>query len=233
MTLSKKKAIVSFANSRGNYVKGLARLSQSLRDNFDGDFISYIHERSLSVPPHDKSNYAFKIAAMDKCVEMGYQYIIWLDASCFAIANVEPLFDFIKKDGILMQDSGHKLGTWTNDRTLDYFGITRDEAMEMPMFGNAGLLGVDLENQIGNEFYKRYAQSQYDGMFNGQWTNDAFSESDDERCKGHRHDNSCGSAIANLMGLTHLYKSGNEVLQYAGVFDKTLNDTIIIKAQGI
>jgi hypothetical protein len=229
----KKRAIVSFANSKANYVKSLARLSDSLRNNFDGDFISYINEKSLNIPSHDQSNYGFKIAAMDKCIEMGYRYIIWLDSSCFAIANVEPLFEFLEQDGILMQDSGHKLGTWTNDRTLDYFGITRDEAMEMPMFGNAGLLGIDYGSKIGYEFYKRYSQSQYDGMFNGEWTNDAFTESKDIRCKGHRHDNSCGSAIANIMCITDLYKSGDEVLQYAGVYDKVLNDSIIIKAQGI
>ena len=65
-----KRAIVSFANSKANYATSLARLSDSLRNNFDGDFISYINEKSLNIPSHEQSNYGFKIAAMDKCIEM-------------------------------------------------------------------------------------------------------------------------------------------------------------------
>ncbi len=233
MTIGNKRAIVSFANKNGNYAKGIARLSDSLRDNFNGDFLGWIGEGSLGCKPHLKDNYSFKIKAMDKAIDLGYRYILWLDASCFAIKNVDPLFELIKRDGILMQNSGHNLGTWTNDKTLDYFGISRDEAMNMPMFGNAGMFGIDMQNPLGIGFYKMYRLSMLNGMFNGAWTNIAKTESQDIRCQGHRHDNSCGSAIANLMHITDLYHAGDKLLQYGGEKDKVLNQTIIIKAQGL
>lgn len=231
--MTQKKAIVSFANSKQNYVKGLARLNESLRCNFDGDFIGFIGENSVGAPLHTENPYAFKLYCIEKAVEAGYTQILWLDSSCFAIKNVQPIFDEIEKDGFIFQDSGHWLGTWTNDQTLDYFGMTRDEAMEVRMIGNAGFLGLDFEQELPQEFFGKWWKAMSSGYFKGAWHNNDKTESQDERCRGHRHDMSASSAIVRNMGLTPLMKHGEEWLQYAGLFDKTLNDTIILKAQGL
>jgi len=228
-----KRAIVSLATRKGHYIKGVARLGESLRDNFQGDFFAFIGEQAVGSPMHEASNYAFKIHAMDVAFERGYDQVIWLDASCFAICPVQPLFDLIDRDGILMQDSGHFLGTWTNDRTLNYFGISRDDAMGMRMFGNAGMLGIDIHNKKAKRFYEMYRKSMMNGYFHGAWNNNDRSQSEDERCLGHRHDNSCGSAVAHLLGLNTLYHPGDQILQYAGPYDKIANETIIIKARGL
>lgn len=227
-----KKAIVSFANKRGNYVKGLSRLSESLRDNFDGDFLGFITEASIGAPAHVINPYAFKIYGIQKAIDEGYDQILWLDASAFAIKNVQPIFDEIQENGFIFQEAGHMAGTWTNDFTLKHFGITRDEAMEMKMVGNAGFLGLDFSHVDAVDFFTRWRESMKAGCFKGLWNNDHKSESEDERCRGHRHDMSCSSIILNQMGLIDLAKKGDEWLQYAGVFEATLNDTIIIKAQG-
>ena len=57
------RCIISFANDnrQRNYIKGLARLSESLRHNFDGTFLSWIGELSLGAPLHSENMYAFKI----------------------------------------------------------------------------------------------------------------------------------------------------------------------------
>lgn len=217
----KKNAIVSFSNSRGNYAKGIARLSDSLRDNFpNGDFLGFIGESSVGAPLHIESNYAFKIHATQKAIDAGYSRILWLDASCFAISPVQPLFDEIERDGFIFQNAGHALGTWCNDKTLDYFGITRDEAMSVKLIGNAGFLGFDYATVEGKEFWQMYKGSMERGYFHGDW-------------KNHRHDISCATAILHNMGKLHLMKEGDEWLQYGGIYDKTLNETIIIKAQGM
>ena len=233
MTIGKSKCIVSFANSRGNYVKALARLSESLRDNFDGDFIAFIGERSIGAPLHLDNPYAFKIYAIQKAIDAGYTEVLWLDSSCFAIKNVQPIFDEIKKDGFIFQESTYLLGNWTNDRTLDAFGVTRDEAMDIMMVGNAGFLGMDFTTDVANVFFEKWKVCMEKGYFKGSWDNNDKTESDDERCTGHRHDMSCSSAIIHQMGLAGLMKKENEWLQYAGVFDQTANETIIIKAQGM
>jgi len=214
-------AIVSFANKRGNYAQGIARLSDSLRDNSEGiDFLGFIGESSLGCKPHTEDNYAFKVAATQVAIDQGYTSILWLDASCFAIGQMQPIFDIVQSTGFIFQESGFMLGQWCNDRTLKYFGISRDEAYNIKLMGNAGLLGFDYSTEVGKEFWAMYSKSQQDGMFNGGW--------DD-----HRHDISCASACLYKLGLIHLIRSGDEILQYAGVFDKQINDSIIIKAQGL
>ena len=226
-----KKCIISFANSRGNYVKSLARLSESLRNNFDGDFLAFVGEQSIGAPSHLENPYAFKIYAWYEAIRRGYTHILWLDSSCFAIKNTKPIFDKIDQQGYIMQEAGHLAGTWTNDNALTYFGISRDQAMKMPCYGNAGLLGLKINDPWPNHFFTTWAHSMDAGMFKGAWTNEDHSQSPDERCNGHRHDMSCGSIIANDLGMK--YESGQSWLQYGGVFDEVLNDSIIIKAQGL
>jgi hypothetical protein len=225
-----KRVIVSFSNHRGRYLENMARLGDSLKVNFDGDFLGFVGENTVGAPPHLENPYAFKIYCIDKAIDEGYTQILWLDSSCFAIKNVKPIFDEIDKAGYIMQEAGHWVGTWTNDFTLNYFGISRDEAMLMPCYGNAGFLGLDLENEIAEEFYYTWKKAMKNGCFKGSWTNENHQESEDDRCKGHRHDLSSGSIIANNLGM--LFKRGDEWLQYAGVYDAVINNTIILKAQG-
>lgn len=231
--MSAKKCIVSFANKNGNYIKGLVRLGESLRNNFNGEFIGFINEYSLGCPPHSVMPYGFKIYAIQKAIDAGFDQVLWLDSSCYAIKKIQPIFDIIEQEGFIFQEAGHMLGTWTNDVTLKHFGISRDEAMKIRMIGNAGFLGLNMRNAQAKQFFIRWKQAYQEGVFSGSWSNNNNTESKDERCKGHRHDMSCSSALVHVMGLDHLIKSGNEYLQYAGVFDETANDKIYIKAQGV
>lgn len=227
------KCIVSFANTTGNYIRGLSRLVDSLKGNFDGQVLAFTDEASIGAPSHQENPYAFKVYVIERAIEAGYDEILYLDSSCFAIRNVQPIFDEIVKDGFFAQEAGHHVGTWCNDMTLERFGISRDEAMGMLMYGNAGMLGLNMMHENGNNFFVKWRGAMLDGCFKGAWDNRGLTESQDERCRGHRHDMSAGSIIANQMGLNKLYKKGNEWLQYAGVYDATANDTIIIKAQGV
>lgn len=210
---------------------GLARLSESLRNNFDGDFIAFTNEETLGSPKHEDNPYAFKIYSIQKAIEAGYELILWLDCSVFAIAPVQPIFDIIKSEGYIMQDAGHLVGNWTNDFTLNYFGITRDEAMNIKCYGNAGFLGLSVHNSTAMQFFDKWDKSMQKGCFKGKWTNDEKTESEDERVFGHRHDLSAGSIIAYKLVMK--YQPGDQILQYAGVYDKIANETIILKAQGI
>jgi hypothetical protein len=213
-----KNAIVTFANEHGNYLKGLERLRVSLRGKFDGNFFGFVGEENVGAPKHEDDPYAFKVYAIDLLVSSGYTKILWLDSSVYAVKNVMPVFDEIKARGYIMQEAGHMAGSWCNDATLRYFGLTRRQAMEMPMYGNAGMLGLDMEHDTARDFFERWKQSMQSGCFKGSWLN-------------HRHDMSCGSIIANMLGMQ--YVRGDEWLQYGGESDAVLNDTIVFKAQGM
>jgi len=228
-----KRVIVSFANERGNYMLALRRLWESTLQYGKADFLPIVGENTISSPKHTDNPYAFKIFAIERALSLGYRQVLWLDSSCYLIEDADPIWRTIDKDGYIMQYAGHVVGTWTNDKTLDYFGITRDEAMTMLMYGNAGFLGLNFESPVAVEFFNRWKAAMLAGMFKGNWKNDKSTESNDSRCKGHRHDMSCGSIIANQLDMVKNYKKGDEWLQYAAPEDMCLNDTIIIKAQGL
>ena len=66
-----KTAIVAFANSKGNYIKALNRLQNSLTENFDGDVLVWTNEKDLGAPLHQDNPYAFKVYAMQEAFNKG------------------------------------------------------------------------------------------------------------------------------------------------------------------
>lgn len=199
-------------------MKGLARLGESLREHFEGDFLGFIGESSVGAPLHTENPYAFKVFAIARAIELGYTEILWLDTSVVAVANLEPVFKEIAENGYIMQEAGWMVGRWCNDFTLEYFGTNRETAMQMPMYGNAGLLGLNFNSQIACSFFKRWVESMENNCFKGSWDN-------------HRHDMSAGSIIANKLGMK--YKKGDELLEYAAPGSKPKNNTIIFQAEGM
>lgn len=201
--MDRKKAIVSFANKRGNYLLALERLEQSVvRHCGDVSFLGFRGEESLGAPPHLENPYAFKIYAIEEARKRGYEQILWLDSSVVFVKDPKPLFDWITKKGFLFEEAGHWAGSWCNDRTLEYFNLTREEAMKMPMF-SAGFTGLDFENPTAVEFFEKWKQSMLHGQFVGDWAD-------------HRHDMTCASIIANQMGLSRQFSAGGTFLAYVG-----------------
>lgn len=214
----KKRCVISLANERGNYRNALDRLHDSLLRYSDADIKLFRSENEIEAPSHLENPYAFKVFAFRKARQMGYDQVLWLDSSVYAIKPIDRIFSLIDGDGYVMQEAGHWVGEWCNDETLKYFGITRDQAMRMPMYGNAGLLGLDFTTSIAKLFFVAWTHAMNDGMFKGSWEN-------------HRHDMTCGSIIANLLNMK--YQPGDQLLQYAAPGDKPINNSIVLYAQGL
>lgn len=218
----------------GGYKKGADRLRKTLFEkNFCGDILFFDNESDVGSPSHIENPYAFKTHTFQYGLNLGYTKILWLDASVYAIKDINIVWDILDNIGYLMQYAGWTCGQWANDNSLDYFNITRDDAMNMKMYGNAGLLGLNFENETSKEFFNRWHKASIDGIFKGKWNNNEKTESNDERCLGHRHDMSTGSIIANQLGMNENFIPHDEILQYASPEDEVLNETIIFKAQGI
>jgi hypothetical protein len=230
--MNKRRAIISLGTN--DYNRGRERLRSSLQinENYAGDIFLYSEEHEVSSPSHKENPYAFKIYAFETIKNLGYNQILWVDCSVWAIKSITPIFDIISQDGYICQEAGHHVGTWTNDRALEYFGLSRDEAMSIMMYGNAGFLGLDFDTPIANDFFNQWKQSMLDGMFKGEWTNNNQTESNDARCLGHRHDMSCGSIIRHRLGMK--LQSGMNYLQYIDDFNRTPhNDSVCFFAQGL
>lgn len=215
-----KKVILNFAKG-GNYPAGQARLIQTLLtygwDLTGGEIKTWNDESELGAPLHQDDPYGFKVAAWEWALKEGYDLGLWVDASVFASAAVDPVFDHIRAHGYVMEEAGHFAGSWCNQHALDYFGITREKASQIMMYGNAGFLGLDLRETLSHQFIQNWRAALDAGAFRGSW-------------QDHRHDMTCGSIIAHRLGMKPIQP---KYLAYVGEPFGTPPETAVFHAQGM
>ena len=216
----KTRAIVNLVNGNGNYLNAQIRLEHSAYNNADKsfDFICFQNESQVNAPAHHDNPYAFKIYAIEKLREMGYTEIFWMDASLVMVSDFSPIWEWIWQKGFFFEEAGHWAGSWCNQDTLNYFGITREQAMTMPMFA-AGYCGFDFKNGLAQEFFAEWKESMLNGCFRGSWTD-------------HRHDMTCASIIAHKHDMVKDYSSGGQFFAYIGEVYGTPLPTVVAHLVG-
>jgi hypothetical protein len=195
-----KHCIVNFSDA--TFLKGQQRLRKSLLDNnYQGDIIFFNHFEEVGSKPHSEVPYQFKVYAIEKVRQLGYDIILYCDASLFAVKDVMPVIHHIIEKGHLMEFCGFSAGQFGTDTCLNEFGVTRDEAMEIPLH-SAGFTGLNFNNPKTTEFFKGWLKSaQEEISFKGDWNNINQQCSKDERCLGHRHDQTTASIVAHQIGI--------------------------------
>lgn len=190
-------ALVTF--SSGRYFGVERKLVASMqRWNPDIDVLVFHDPAEIGSPPHEANPYAFKVYAIQKARSMGYTTVLWCD-SCFrAVRSLEPLVERVRTLGLYAQKDGFMCGQWANDRALAAFGVSRDQAMTISTI-YACFLGFDFRSPVAREFFARWKSACEAGLFVGRWTNANNSESQDSRCTGHRHDQTCAELILHAM----------------------------------
>ena len=198
-----KHCIVNFSDYA--FLKGQERLVKSLKDfNYQGDIITFNSFEQVGSKSHQEVPYQFKVYAIEKARQMGYDVVLYCDASLFAVKDVMPVIYHIIDKGYLMEFCGFSAGQWSTDICLQEFGLTRDEAMNVPMH-SAGFTGINFQNQLANEFFNKWLKSaQEEISFQGAWNNLQKQCSQDERCLGHRHDQTTASIIAHQIGMERI-----------------------------
>ena len=217
-TIAPKRCVVNLAT--GQFRQGQKRLhSYMLFHNQWIPLILWGSEAELFAPLHADNPYAFKIDAIQAAREMGYEQILWVDASVYPVKDITPVFDYLTEKGIFLEEAGHYAGQWANEAQLKYFGLTKDEAMKMPMF-SAGFCGFDFRNPISQEFFAEWKEAMLNGVFKGRWEDS-------------RHDMTAGSIIANKQGLLPLYSKGGTFFAYIGEGFGTPKETVVCHLQGM
>lgn len=192
-------AIVTFAS--GKYTSFVPNLINTVhRWNPEIKVFVYQSEFELGCPAFSENPYAFKVYAIDKVRKQGFTKVIWCDSILKLIRPLDPIIERIEQKGIYLQHDGGCCGEWANDKSLEYFGVTRDEAMKQPCIW-ACCMGFDFTHSITNDFFNKWKKACDDGIFCGYWNNNLKTESTDERCKGHRHDQTCAQLIAYKMNI--------------------------------
>jgi len=194
-----KVAFVTYAD--GPYIPIQATLIKSIyKHHPDATVFSFhdIKEISPDCPPHRESPYGFKVYAVEYARKRGYDVVIWLDSPNRLIRPIDEWLPEIEKVGVYLQRDGWQCGQWANDKCLYYFGVTRDEAMKFPNT-YACILAFDFRHPITPIFFAHWKTACEKGMFYGKGKNTEKTESQDERCLGHRYDQTCAELIARQL----------------------------------
>jgi len=199
-----KRAVVCYGVGAW-HPRGVARLVKSLSDVGEAAEPATWTEHPAGCPAHQDLPYAFKPWAMNYAMDMGFDQAIWVDASCWAIRPLWPLWQKITDDGYLLFLGGWTAGEWCTDAALEPLGVTREQALTIPAI-HAGAIGLDFRNRMAREFLSEWMRLSLDGVtFPGPWSNKNNEASADPRVLGHRHDQTAASVLAARYGwtLTH------------------------------
>jgi hypothetical protein len=184
--------VVNFSTPQ--YFKGQQRLKESIK----GAKTLMIRDYLSGCPTHQESPYEFKIHAIEKAFKHD-DVVLWADSSMYLVGNLKKIENLILNDGYYMEEAGHYVRTWCNAHTREYFKLTPEED-HFTMF-SAGLLGLNKNNETAMQWFSEWKASAKAGCFSGDWSN-------------HRHDMTCGSIIAQRMGLK--YQRGASHMAYVG-----------------
>lgn len=223
-----KHCIVNFSDSK--FKVGQDRLKKSLiEQNYQGDIILFNDYNEVGSEHHLIVPYQFKVYSMKKAFEMGYDIVLYCDASIYAIKNVQPAINHIIEYGFIMEYCGFKAGQFSTDSCLEKMNLTRDEAMDIQLH-SAGFTGININDDISRTFFEtwlNYAKEKE--TFIGDWNNKEKQCSNDERCLGHRHDQTVASIIAHNLGMNRM---NPHFMQY--IYDGTIiNESTIFGCRGI
>ncbi len=165
----------------------------------------FYRELPIGCPPHAEQMYAFKIWSMQRAIEAGFRYVIWIDSAFQPIASIEPLLDVVRKAGwYCPPQTSARLGEYCSDTMLEYFAMSRAEAWTVQLVFS-GLLALDMRSFLGQTIWNRWRLSQ--PVWNGAHYNEpgqsmsVFGQktkghvSNDPGVSGHRHDEAALSAI--------------------------------------
>lgn len=198
----------------GPYARLQEELARSLASVGYRDGLLTWTEVPPGSPAHADDPYVFKLHAFLASLDRGFRSALWLDAPCIVTRDPNPIFDKIEREGHLFITDGARLGNWASDACLGAFGLSRDEAMELPLL-NGTFIGLDLTNDRSLRWLGQMRAACLRGLFRGPWlSGHAPPEirarnperktgfvSDDPRGWGHRHDEAVGSCLAHRLGM--------------------------------
>lgn len=170
-------------------------------------------ELPLGCRPHLEDMYAFKIHAMQRAIDAGFRYVLWMDTAFQPIASIRPLWDVLEVEGWYCPPQVQaRLGEYSSDRLLQHFGLSRATAWTIQLVFS-GLVGFDMGSTTGRLLWEAWKDSWISGLWmgahyhvsglplqpHGQKTRGHVSN--DPGVSGHRHDEAALSAILYQHGL--------------------------------
>ncbi len=177
---SKENCILVYASYNKQYIKGLHRLIQHLKESdFKGDILYKIggwpnlEEGDLTLAP---VGYAFKVCFFREAKRLGYQRALWLDTSILPLVSLNPFFDGMRSTGYFVMGNSNKVGPYFNPLSARSLGVTLEESHQI-LSCSAGLFGLDFSHPIGLQVFHDWYQAAHDpyAFFSERWDQNALS----------------------------------------------------------
>ena len=192
--------VVFVTYSDGRYAGQEAALVKTVQSH-GYDILVFNSCADIGSPSHQESPYAFKYHSILEAHRRGYPIVIWCDSCLTLQKTIFPWIESIKEVGVYLQhDESWSCGMWSNDTALSYFGVSRDDAMNIPSV-YASAMAFDFRHPRTRQFLARWKDALDAGCFRGNWTNKNNTESQDPRCRGHRHDQTCAELVAHELNV--------------------------------
>jgi hypothetical protein len=218
----KKQCIVNAYVGTGWFENGQKRLVQSLNDmGYKGSILTWANE-PISEIYDPACPYTIKAAAIYEAKKMGYEQIIWLDCSVTVIKPLDEWLKIIDQDGYYFMTGGWNCAQECNDKSLEIFNYTRDEAELLPCLWSC-IFAFDLTNERAKKVFDLFLRGRVYGAFHGSRHHD--NQSKDKRFLHHRQDQSALSLAYHRAGIDKLF-SPNIHMWYSGMVSEQKESNI-------
>lgn len=211
------KVVVCAIGIGGWYPKGIARMIQEFDRASPGfEVMSWVNTLPFGAPAavvengYDYTAYCAKPFALAAAMNAGADIAILLDAAFYPIRSIHPLVDHIAQKGYYLCDNGYKVGEWCSDRAMERMNQTREKLMEMRE-ASSYCVGLNFADGRCHELLHRWCGYAGDRLtFAGPHSSlteggrNRGHVSSDPRVRGHRHDQTALSVIADRLRMTEL-----------------------------
>lgn len=220
-----KRVIVNGYTGQGWYKDGQVRLAESIfkfkgkaeyHGLYNPDDIQYSEYFFTDCP------YTVKAAVLADVIALGYNQILWLDCSVTLLKPLDEFWEIVDRDGYYFMAGGWNCAQECNDKSLAYFGYTRDESELIHSLWSC-IFALDLRNEKAKKVCDLFLQAAKDGIFHGSRHHD--NQSQDPRFKHHRQDQSVLSLAFHKVGLEtfhppqiHMYYEGQGKYLESNIF---------------
>jgi len=156
--------------------------------------------------------YTIKAAAFAEAVREGFDCIMWLDCSAWAVKDPNPVMKEIIHNGSYFLSSGYNLAQTASDADLYHAEMSRDRAERLPELWSC-IFGVDMRTDQGKIFAREFLAACDAGVFNTPREHSGLSE--DPRFLHARQDQTAATIAYYKAGYTKMHAPGEHICYYA------------------
>lgn len=181
------------------FARGIDRLKKSVAKwSPQSEFLAWTTSVPDQSPTHESVPYAFKLHCVREALAHGFDCVMWLDSSVIVRDDLTSLWEKLAHEGLLFVTNYHSVGEYTHDGALDTLGVTRNQAFRVQSL-QGGMWGVKRGDARAERFLDLLQALSTDGVtYQGDST--TTTTTTDCRVKGHRHDQSAMSIVAERLG---------------------------------